>query len=113
MPETVAPWSSTNVTLLGDAIHTMTPLQGLGGNMALRDASVLSHKLTSHDDPLIAVAAYEAEMRDYAFRALRQSLRYTEVFASRSRLRRAGFKGFLLAADRIAPLKRRMFAEAA
>src|SRR5262249_31642869 len=36
----VKPWQSTNVTLLGDAIHTMTPLQGLGGSSALRDAGV-------------------------------------------------------------------------
>ncbi len=31
-------WESTNVALLGDAVHTMTPLQGLGGSSALRDA---------------------------------------------------------------------------
>ena len=37
----VKSWESTNVTLLGDAIHTMTPLQGLGGSTALRDPNLL------------------------------------------------------------------------
>ncbi len=43
-------------------------------------------------EPDIEVVA--AAGRGYASRALRQSLRYTDVFASRNRLRRAGFKGF-------------------
>jgi 2-polyprenyl-6-methoxyphenol hydroxylase-like FAD-dependent oxidoreductase len=41
----VKSWESTKVTLLGDAIHTMTPLQGLGGSSALRDAGLLCREL--------------------------------------------------------------------
>ncbi|KAI1624432.1 hypothetical protein EDD37DRAFT_657945 [Exophiala viscosa] len=38
-------WESSNVTLLGDAIHNMTPMAGVGANIALRDAHVLTDLL--------------------------------------------------------------------
>ncbi|MDF3288430.1 FAD-dependent oxidoreductase [Streptomyces silvisoli] len=77
----VAPWRPSPVTLLGDAIHTMTPGQGVGANTALRDAVLLCRKLTAHRDgrlPLLeAVGEYETRMRDYGYRA---------VLASRERM---------------------------
>src|SRR5262249_34034074 len=41
----IEPWEPTAITLLGDAVHTMTPLQGLGGSSALRDAGLLHREL--------------------------------------------------------------------
>jgi 2-polyprenyl-6-methoxyphenol hydroxylase-like FAD-dependent oxidoreductase len=69
------PWKSSNVTLLGDAIHNMTPMAGMGANTALRDAEVLTRCLidvTAGRLELVnAVRLYEAEMRAYANGALK------------------------------------------
>ncbi|MFD4602348.1 FAD-dependent oxidoreductase [Streptomyces sp. NPDC058464] len=74
----VDPWPTTTVTLLGDAIHTMTPGQGVGANTALRDASLLCRELTAAargDKPLLtAIGDYEAEMIPYGFTRVAESL---------------------------------------
>jgi 2-polyprenyl-6-methoxyphenol hydroxylase-like FAD-dependent oxidoreductase len=76
--EPVDPWPTTNITLLGDAIHTMTPGQGVGANTALRDAALLCRRLTAaargRQPLLAAVAAYEAEMIPYGFQRVADSL---------------------------------------
>ncbi|MFG3026753.1 FAD-dependent oxidoreductase [Streptomyces sp. NPDC048254] len=76
--EPVEPWKTTNITLLGDAIHTMTPGQGVGANTALRDAALLCRHLTAaargRQPLLTAVAAYEAEMIPYGFQRVADSL---------------------------------------
>jgi len=72
-----SPWESSNVTLLGDAVHTMTPGRGAGANTALRDAQLLCKKLVDVRDgrmPLIeAIHAYEAEMLRYSSEAVIES----------------------------------------
>jgi 2-polyprenyl-6-methoxyphenol hydroxylase-like FAD-dependent oxidoreductase len=71
------PWETSNVTLLGDAIHTMTPGRGVGANTALRDAALLCKRLvevTSGAKPLIeALHQYEAEMLEYSKKAVIES----------------------------------------
>ena len=71
-------WSSTRITLLGDAIHAMTPAGGIGANTAMRDAELLTYQLTAthrgETDLLDAIAEYETQMRLYGTAAVRQSL---------------------------------------
>lgn len=77
--EPVPPWKSSTVTLLGDAIHTMTPGRGVGANTALRDAALLCRQLrqaAAGDKTLLqAVADYEAAMVPYGFARVADSLR--------------------------------------
>ena len=40
----IAPWPTRHITVLGDAIHSMTPYRGIGANVALRDAALLCTK---------------------------------------------------------------------
>jgi 2-polyprenyl-6-methoxyphenol hydroxylase-like FAD-dependent oxidoreductase len=71
------PWPASNVTLIGDAIHTMTPGRGVGANTALRDAVLLCARLIDVADGRLglvdAVGRYEAKMIDYGFDAVLKS----------------------------------------
>ena len=71
-------WPTTAITLLGDAIHTMTPGQGVGANTALRDAALLRHQLVAAargKKPLLkAIGDHEAEMIPYGFARVADSL---------------------------------------
>jgi 2-polyprenyl-6-methoxyphenol hydroxylase-like FAD-dependent oxidoreductase len=74
----VPQWPTSTVTLIGDAIHTMTPGRGVGANTALRDAALLCRNLTAVRDGamglLDAVRDYETQMIGYGFEAVEKSL---------------------------------------
>jgi len=73
----VAPWTAPNVTLLGDAIHTMSPGRGDGANIALKDAQVLLRTLQGVAAGTACMASairgYQAEMLQYGFQAVADS----------------------------------------
>lgn len=113
----VEPWPASNVTVLGDAIHLMTPGRGVGANTALRDAQLLGAQLVrvarGELELVDAVAGYEAQMRRYGFHAVAES---RKQFDERDAIHRPIVGRFALGAMRTAmrvvnnvpPLKRRM-----
>jgi 2-polyprenyl-6-methoxyphenol hydroxylase-like FAD-dependent oxidoreductase len=70
-------WPPGLVTVIGDAIHTMTPGRGVGANTALRDAELLCRQLPAARDGEMtlveAIGGYEEQMREYAFHAVERS----------------------------------------
>lgn len=113
----VEAWTPSSVTLLGDAIHTMTPGRGVGANTALRDAALLTRHLQAVQEGrsglVAAIGAYEAEMRRYSAEAVERSRRQMD---GRSAIHKPVIGRILLACQRTAmrlvnitpPLKRKM-----
>jgi 2-polyprenyl-6-methoxyphenol hydroxylase-like FAD-dependent oxidoreductase len=71
----VPAWTAGRVTLLGDAIHAMSPARGSGANTALLDAANLCAALTEGGDLVAAIGTYEKRMREYGFAAVDASRR--------------------------------------
>ncbi|KAL6362735.1 hypothetical protein LRP88_04039 [Fusarium phalaenopsidis] len=74
-PSGVPEWpNEPRVTVIGDAVHSMTPAGGIGANTAVRDSALLGRLLREAGGYKPGVtAAYEKEMRVYASEAVNQS----------------------------------------
>jgi 2-polyprenyl-6-methoxyphenol hydroxylase-like FAD-dependent oxidoreductase len=71
---------STPVTVLGDAIHTMSPAAGLGANTALRDAATLAAHLQAAEGNLKEkINRYEQEMLQYSAEAIAASKKGSQL----------------------------------
>jgi 2-polyprenyl-6-methoxyphenol hydroxylase-like FAD-dependent oxidoreductase len=90
----VPAWPPSRVTVLGDAIHAMSPARGSGANTALQDAALLC-RLTapavgdahSDGDLVAAIGEYEEQMREYGYAAVAASREAeAETGARRNRL---------------------------
>jgi salicylate hydroxylase len=109
----VEAWQTRRVTLLGDAIHAMTPYRGIGANVALKDAVRLCRALTMAsraERPVIdAIRDYETDMIDYGFRAVQTSLHAMNQAVMEDRVQLMLSRAVLRIINRVPPLKRRMF----
>lgn len=74
-PSGVPEWDNEpRVTVIGDAVHSMTPAGGIGANTAVRDSALLGRLLREAGGYKPGVtAAYEKEMRVYASEAVHTS----------------------------------------
>ncbi len=106
-------WPPSNITLLGDAIHNMTPMAGIGANTALKDAAVLTGVLTaakaSRKPISKAIGDYEAQMRTYANAAVSTSMRNSLNAVDGNMVKRFGFRTALKVAEAVPPVKKMMF----
>lgn len=115
----VPQWPTTTVTLIGDAIHTMTPGRGVGANTALRDARLLARNLTAARDgsmPLLnGIRDYETKMIKYGFKAVKDSLKQMSGDNPMhkpvvGRVVLAGMRTGMRIANHLPPVKNRMAA---
>lgn len=71
-PSGVPEWpNSPRVTVIGDAVHSMTPAGGIGANTAVRDSALLGKLIAEAGGFKDGItAAYEKEMRVYGSEAV-------------------------------------------
>ncbi|KAL5348234.1 hypothetical protein ACLOAV_006715 [Pseudogymnoascus australis] len=70
----IVPWDpSGSITLMGDAIHVMSPSGGVGAVTALRDAALLSNTISKFGISASSIGEYEETMRGYAQASIERS----------------------------------------
>ena len=108
--EPITPWKTGVVTLLGDAVHNMTPFRGMGANMALRDAAALREALVSiaqgWQEPAAALSTYEREMIEQGFTAVDASLAEMRRLHAHSRASRFLSRVVYRTVDVVKPLQK-------
>ncbi|MER5888590.1 NAD(P)/FAD-dependent oxidoreductase [Streptomyces sp. NPDC001941] len=113
--ERMKPWPTTNVTVLGDAAHSMPPVGGLGGNAALYDANVLRRALIAVDrgeaELIPALAAYERAMLKNGFAAVRAATMYLRLATLPSSVVRTVARTFFRLCGAVPPLRRAVFSD--
>ncbi|KAF4124542.1 FAD binding domain [Geosmithia morbida] len=74
-PSGVPEWKNQpRVTVIGDAVHSMTPAAGIGANTAVRDSALLGKLLRDAGGYKPGITAeYEKQMRVYASEAVKTS----------------------------------------
>jgi 2-polyprenyl-6-methoxyphenol hydroxylase-like FAD-dependent oxidoreductase len=101
-------WEPTNVTLLGDAVHSMPPTAGAGANTALYDANLLRKALLRGGPE--AIGAYEDEMRPHAQRYVDTAMKNLERAVADNGFGLAMGKTALRVMNKVTPLRRKMAA---
>jgi 2-polyprenyl-6-methoxyphenol hydroxylase-like FAD-dependent oxidoreductase len=66
---------SSRVTLLGDAIHTMSPAGGVGAVAALYDSAALAEIIREDGVSQTSIGNYETKMREFSDVCIRRSYR--------------------------------------
>lgn len=106
----VKPWRTRNVTLIGDALHNMTPFRGMGANAAHYDAAALRTTIVdiaeARQSLLPALARYERDMIKNGFAAVGGSLADMNRLHLRSVLQRLVTKFIFRLVDIARPLQR-------
>lgn len=100
-------WPATRVTLIGDAIHSMSPMAGAGANTALEDAGELAIRLTAFAKGRMAlveaIGDFESSMRLYGFDAVERSQKMLDRIGAGSPVSRRASRAFLRSINRLAP----------
>jgi 2-polyprenyl-6-methoxyphenol hydroxylase-like FAD-dependent oxidoreductase len=86
-PQGVPQWpNDPRVTIIGDAVHAMTPAAGNGANTAMRDSALLGRLIVEAWEAADGkedgwegdvTKRYEGEMREYASEAVKESYEQT------------------------------------